>query len=202
VLAVGTIALLVGAVGGWTAANALFDPVQPPAATTTLAATTPSADLTTTSVGPASPSTEEGDVGAGGGVSQGGPHRTGIIGDGVAVEFYADPANPDASIVESPSVTGFSSSSFAWGIFWSIEGGRLRADDNDAEIDFEPGLVVVGVEYENDMLWLLSEDAEWLIAYEPDSLCLVFPIRPEDGAQGRDPDVTVPECLDPAGDGE
>ncbi|HUP14813.1 MAG TPA: PP2C family serine/threonine-protein phosphatase [Acidimicrobiia bacterium] len=200
-VALATIALLIGAVGGWTAANALFDPVQSPVTTTTLAATTTSADLTTTSAGPTTSSTDEEDVGAAGGVSQGELQRAGITaGDGVAVKFYPDPENPDASIIEAPSVSGFTLVAFAWDSFWSIEEGRLLKDDDAVEIEFEPELEFVSLEYENDLLWLLSEDAEWLIAYKTGSLCLIFPIRP--GAQDSDPDVTVPECVDRAGNGE
>lgn len=212
-IAVTVLALLVGAIGGWIGANALAGPVEPSTTTTTLAATstsiestTTSNERTTTSAGPETTSTEGGEVGAGGGVSQGGP-RAGIIGDGMAVEFDADPADPDPSIVEAPFVSGNSLSAFAWESFWSIEEGGLVADGEAVEIVFEPELVFIGIEFENGLLWLLSEDADWLIAYDHDSLCLVFPIRQDDGAQagdpdGIDPELAVPTCAVPAGNGE
>jgi hypothetical protein len=194
---IGVIGVLIGGLGGWAVANGFAGQAPAVGPVSTLAGTT-TTDVTTTTLAVTS-TTGDGDVGAGGGVSQGEQVRASIIGaDGTVVEFYPDPKSADAAAVESVGTPEASMVAFAWGSYWAIEEGRLFADGEQYELGLDTDLLFAGVEYENGFIWAVTDDGNWLVALGPESVC-VLPILAADADDSQEPASPAPDCS-PLGD--
>lgn len=201
IVVVGLLALLAGGFAGWGLAKAMIDepviPVQvsttdPVATSTTLVGTSVATRPPATAETPTSSTFPDTSIvpGVGGGS---GADEAWILGtDGVLVRFRPDATDP-APVLEAVSNETSRTVAFAWGQVWVLEEGVLTS--NGAPVD-ELGLELVfsGIEFENGLLWLLSDDAAWLVAYAPGSICVVAPIGDPDPSQAEDPEEVPTTC--------
>ena len=191
------VGLLLGLAGGWILARLVGEPPVAVGSVTTSTTTTTTEPTTTTTV--ASTVTISSDVPSQGvGVTVAEEAMAAIIGvDGTVVLFTPNPQDPapvlvDPELVDTGDAQDVPSRVFGWGALWELDAGQLGRGGEPSGLEFDPELRLIGIELENGVLWLLSEDGEWLVAFEPGSLCEVFKVADDSGESDRD--ITVPGC--------
>ncbi len=194
-VASGLVGAVLGAVGAWALATSSGGDSSPAASPVPSSITTSGPVTTPTSTPPSSSvPVVVPDVEAGGGVSHPAPGLAWIRGPGgLVVEFSPDPSDPDP-IAEVRPPTSDGTGLVAWESFWTIENGVLMADGVPAGPSIDPALPLSGIEFENDVLWLLSEDGDWLVAFRPQAICKIVAVSTGtgDGESAAPPDP--PAC--------
>ncbi len=194
VVAVGLIGVLLGAGVGWAAGVGLSggnSAGQPPPTTT-------STSIAGTTTATSAPSTTT-YLGTGGGVTQGEDPSAWISGaGGTVVEFSPiDPKDPAPVFIDSIGESVPNTTTVAWGAVWTLEEGVLHSNGDPLGPDIDDEILFVGVEFENGVLWLLSQDGRWLVAFKPGSLCEMSAVRNGFDDEDDNSEARSLMCLEP-----